>query len=444
MRDAKKLNFKRSICSLVATVMLVCMIIIPVMPAKAAGTGGICGDVNTSLDESVFYSNKKPVKQDLYEKYSKGVKEAPAEDFKYKDNVDGTITITRYTNKKNKGSFKIPSYIDGKKVTALGSGEEFDGVGLKGKVVIIPDTVETINYDALSGDFFGVEVETLLIGKNVKTIDDAIHSDVIMPGAFTIKQILVNPKNKTFYSENGALYEKTKDGNVLFSYPNGCKKAIFEIPDGVRFLKSGCFGETKYLDKIVIGKDVEEIAVNRYSVGEDYINYITNISCDSRINSVTCFEVAKGNKTFYAKDGVLFKRKGKILVDYPRGKKDKKYTMPEGTRRIGSRAFSENNYMTKIVLPDSLVQIDAIAFYSCDKLNAITIPKNVKKIQGAAFYFQKFKKIIVKSKDLRFVVNGESNKYAFGGGKRRVVYLYKGSTAEKYAKSEGLNYKYIK
>lgn len=64
--------------------------------------------------------------------------------------------------------------------------------------------------------------------------------------------------------------------------------------------------------------------------------------------------------------------------------KDSHVTVPYGVKVI-KNAFSDNGYVTTVVLPDTVMDIGANAFKSCDKLIAVKIPNGVKRIGTLAF-----------------------------------------------------------
>ena len=80
--------------------------------------------------------------------------------------------------------------------------------------------------------------------------------------------------------------------------------------------------------------------------------------CLTAINSCIGLEeikVDEGNRNYKSKDGVLFSKDGKKLIQYPAGKKESSYRIPEGVESI-----------------------DHCAFDGCRNLKLITIPKSAK------------------------------------------------------------------
>lgn len=85
-------------------------------------------------------------------------------------------------------------------------------------------------------------------------------------------------------------------------------------------------------------------------------------------------------------DGVLFNKVEKSLVWYPNQSAAESYTIPNGIRSIGVRAFTGSKQLRSISIPDSVVQIGDHVFSGCVSLMEIAIPDRVEFIGTGAFY----------------------------------------------------------
>lgn len=99
---------------------------------------------------------------------------------------------------------------------------------------------------------------------------------------------------------------------------------------------------------------------------------------------VVAFEVDSDNPSFKDIDGVLFSRDGTRLIEYPHGRKDSYYRVPDGVIEICDNALNWNSNLTEIVLPDSLQVIGDSAFLGCS-ISKITLPAAVSNIKKEAF-----------------------------------------------------------
>jgi hypothetical protein len=98
---------------------------------------------------------------------------------------------------------------------------------------------------------------------------------------------------------------------------------------------------------------------------------------------LTAIEVASDNVTFYSLDGVLFS-KDKNLIQYPAGKQETSYAIPNSVTSIGNYAFYGCTGLTEVTIPNSVTSIGNYAFYGCTGLTEVTIPDSVTSI--GAFY----------------------------------------------------------
>ena len=78
--------------------------------------------------------------------------------------------------------------------------------------------------------------------------------------------------------------------------------------------------------------------------------------------SLEGFAVAPGNEHIVVDDGVLYTDGGKTLLQYPAGKPDKSYEVPEGTLKLAPWSFEGMQHLETLVLPASLEEIGSYVF----------------------------------------------------------------------------------
>ena len=89
---------------------------------------------------------------------------------------------------------------------------------------------------------------------------------------------------------------------------------------------------------------------------------------------------------FFSENGVLFNKAKTTLIQYPAGKTDANYNIPNSVTSIGVDAFASSNSLTSIVIPNSVVSIGSNAFQECIGLTSVTIPNSVTSIESMAFF----------------------------------------------------------
>ncbi|MBR1416258.1 MAG: fibronectin type III domain-containing protein [Bacilli bacterium] len=180
----------------------------------------------------------------------------------------------------------------------------------------------------------------------------------------------------------------------------------------------------------------------------------------AKVSTLKNINVDSNNPSFKSIDGILYTKNGKTLVTYPAGKTAKKYSVASNISELGAYAFSSNNNLTNVVLPNGLVTIGFAAFEGSRNLVSVNIPESVKKIDDWAFASTKIDKLVIpKSVESvgKYSFYSPYNKFSsvtFLNDKTKidenakltsvnVIYGYKGSTAEKYAKANNITFKDI-
>ena len=146
------------------------------------------------------------------------------------------------------------------------------------------------------------------------------------------------------------------------------KKIIF--PDSVLYIGSNALASTG-LENITLPKNLRALGIAPFC----YCPYLSKI------------EVAEGNQYFNSVDGVLFYNDRKELKQYPAGKKEVSYNIPEGTEVIAEKAFAGCKNLQYISIPHSMTIISQRAFSGCSGLKEILIPEWVKKVDKDAFSY---------------------------------------------------------
>ncbi len=166
------------------------------------------------------------------------------------------------------------------------------------------------------------------------------------------------------------------------------------IPEGVTSIGGDAFSWCVKLESLTIPETVSEIglyafyscdALKTVTIPKN-VSYIGNcaFSCCDKLEE---FLVAEENAGFLSDGGVLFSRDLKTLVQYPVGRADASYTVPDGVKELQSGCFYGARKLENVTLPDSLKTMGYSVFDSCGSLKSITIPDGVKKIAEYAFEY---------------------------------------------------------
>lgn len=166
----------------------------------------------------------------------------------------------------------------------------------------------------------------------------------------------------------------------------------FSIPDGVTALPSYCFYWCDSLRSFRVPSTVTEIRTKTFAscakletvwIPAETINiWSGSFAGDPKL---TAINVDQGNPQYESAGGVLFSAGKRNLYQYPAGKKNKTYRIPDEVTSIFPYAFENCKNLQKVTAPEGLIWIYANAFYGCNALEDFTIPEGVQSIGNYAF-----------------------------------------------------------
>jgi len=307
----------------------------------------------------------------------------------------GTGTSTAAINSSTVGTFTIPSSVnyngDDYAVTAIGDNAFFGCRAITS--ISIPTTITSIGYDAF---FACLGLKSIVIPTSVTTIcpwafyfsgleSVSIPSTVtsISVGAFAEIPglITVDSNNPNYSSRDGVLYNKSQ--TVLMQCPTYVAQVT--IPNTVTSIAVSAFQGCSNLRSIIIPNTVTSIEFNAFE-------NCTNLTAINIPGSVTSIEVSafsgcsklssitvdSDNQNYSSLDGVLFNKVQTILLEYPGGKKDKSYTIPNSVNSIRDYAF-EQTFVKEITIPSSINSIGRCTFINTGltSIYISTLPLNV-------------------------------------------------------------------
>ncbi len=130
---------------------------------------------------------------------------------------------------------------------------------------------------------------------------------------------------------------------------------------------------------VVIGEGVTNMgAYGAYSgcTNLTTISFSSTVSRFDYADFTSCtaletFIVAEDNATFCAVDGVLFTKDQKTISQYPIGRKQVEYIVPETVDSIGYAAFGMCENLKAVTIPATMTKIGQYAFYGCTGLTSI-------------------------------------------------------------------------
>ena len=203
--------------------------------------------------------------------------------------------------------------------------------------------------------------------------NDAVFQKSVLFGTISVAFVagaafLLGVASVLAQTEDGeSPWQLSDDGKTFVRYW-GNAATSFAIPDGVETIGMGAFGPVNSLKSVRIPASVKSLGDSPF------------------LGSVlTSIDVAEDNPVFRSINGVLFSKDGKTLVNYPPGRKQKEYVVPDGVETIGKEAFLANFELRTVVFPAGLATIDDGAFRVCGSLRSLVLPDGTTTIGDEAF-----------------------------------------------------------
>jgi uncharacterized repeat protein (TIGR02543 family) len=95
--------------------------------------------------------------------------------------------------------------------------------------------------------------------------------------------------------------------------------------------------------------------------------------------------VDAGNPDYMSVDGVLFNKAGTMLIQYPVGRTQTHYTIPDSVTTIWMVAFWGCTALESVTIPGSVTSVGDGAFSGCSALTSVSIPSSVTSVGDFVF-----------------------------------------------------------
>lgn len=234
--------------------------------------------------------------------------------------------------------------------------------------------------------------------ENLKTVTVPESLENILRTIFKESSVYLNPQNweeDVFYvgdclvevdretkAENIVIREGTRKIEAYaFSWCDNVKSIT--IPDSVEVIGPQAFVSCSSLEKVYIGSGVKDMS------GSPFDFEIEGSPC-SKLKSI---DVSENNEHFRSVDGVLFSKDMAKLIQYPYGKTQKEYTVPDSVTCIYPGAFRYCNGLTKLIIGKGITVIDFIMLYGNDNIETVVLPDTLTKLDAGAFKYSGIKYI---------------------------------------------------
>ena len=297
--------------------------------------------------------------------------------------LDGQRYTLSATGTTKGGDIEIPGSVEvGKDLTFTvvqigGSGNGWKDV----TSVKLPDTI--LNLDIYA--FTNSNIQKLELPKSLTSI----NKSAFLGTYFALKEITVDPDNKTYKAIDGILY--TKDEQELIYVPlfkdkfksaDGTESRTFEIANKVKTIRANAIIGNPYVETIKVPASVSSISSETWApMGHHCPNFTT-------------FIVDSNNQYYSSLDGVLFSKDMSTLYIYPYGKRDATYTVPDGVKLITKHGILNPSYLKTLDL-NEVETLNYNAILNCDQLTEVKIPNSLTVLEGGFMSCKSVTKYIV-------------------------------------------------
>ena len=259
--------------------------------------------------------------------------------FAYTTN-SGALTITGYTG--SGGAVAIPCSIHDLPVTSVGGYAFNDKTSLT--TVTLPTSVTNLGISAFANCY---NLTTVAIPAGITTI-----ADLAFNSCFSLTNVSL-PNSVTNIGE--AAFQQSGLTSLT-------------IPNSVISIGLLAFANCNGLTNVAIPSSVATIAQRAFVD----CGYLVAINVDA------------ANGAYSSVNGVLFDKGQTLLLQYPEGKVEASYIIPDTVTSIGVAAFAGCG-LSSVTIANSVTNIGDVAFTDCYYLTNVTILNSVTTIGGEAF-----------------------------------------------------------
>lgn len=223
----------------------------------------------------------------------------------------------------------------------------------------VPDSIECI----LGGAFAGSSsLMYISIPKSVTSIGELTFFN-----CNELTNIDAHRDNTQYTSVDGVLF--SKDMSSLYKFPAKKNQTKYQIPVHVKTIDRDAFKDCSILTNIRIPSSVTKIG--------DYA-FMGCIGLES-------INVIEDNSYYTSVDGILFSKDMTTLLKFPPRKSVAKYKIPDKVKKVSYYAFQGCRGLVNVVIPKNVSSIEEGSFENCSGLTSLAIPTNVDEIGWYAF-----------------------------------------------------------
>lgn len=205
-----------------------------------------------------------------------------------------------------------------------------------------------------------------------------------------LTNIIVDANNSNYLTEKGILFNKDKTRLIL--YPIGKTDSSYTIPDTITEIGKNAFVGCKVLTSVKFPINLK--IIKRWAFAGCSLTSVDLSGCVNLetveggpfcCTTLTDIIVDENNTKYCTENGILFNKDKTELVQYPSGKPEKTYKVPDSVTKIGDSAFHNCKNLETIEFPKNIIRLEKQAFSNSASLTSIKLPASIESIGYAAF-----------------------------------------------------------
>lgn len=212
--------------------------------------------------------------------------------------------------------------------------------------------------------------------------------------------------NCSFEIINGALCVASGSGVnrrvAIVAYPAGMPNETFELQENLIDVNEATFGETALKSiklKATAPATQNDTKISIY--GEAFVSnfQLEELSLEANgdvqltpgmaagCNNLESISLGSDVTNYTVIDDVIYQTidDEMTLINYPGGKKNDIFQIPDGVKRISPQAMSHNVYIREVIMPHGLTHIGSMAFAGCNNLSTADFPATLQVISDGVF-----------------------------------------------------------
>ncbi|MGN0442078.1 MAG: leucine-rich repeat protein [Acutalibacteraceae bacterium] len=332
--------------------------------------------------------------------------------------------------------------------------------------VDLPQNLNSIGYASF---YFCSALEEINLPSGVTEIPDWAFAHCIKIKSLKFPETVTAVGDYAFYDCSGLKdIQLSSSLTSLGAYSlSNTAIASVSLPGRITVIKESAFEQCRSLTEVNLTYNIKEIQDSAFfgctslasvdlrcveKIGEKAFmeSGLKSVTLPSSVNTVgdysfaSCHSLKSINSessAYTTLDGVLYK--DGILLQYPAGKQENKFTVPSDITQIASGAFYGSGYLTGVEIGNRVTKLGQTAFAFCDSLQNVWLGKNMTAIDVAAF---------AECNSLENVYfYGDSPSFGkdafYNAGDNLILYWKDGShgwTEGKWTASDGLEYSTVK